>query len=126
MSLPPQGAGGGGVSKQDITTANGTYSHPSGTSEQDVLEFLDNDENIEVTFDMTLLTQDTTVRVKNKTDGITYRLVKSAIYPTNFDGANVVITLNGKARDMKITFQSAIAEGAIRAIPHSRVEVLRV
>lgn len=153
MSISPQGSGGGissveietildarnldlthmdridenvSAAKQiDITTANGTFTLPDGTTEQDVLEFLANDEQIEVTLDATLLAQITTVRVFNKTDGITYRLLQSSVYPADFDGNSITLILNGKGRDQKITLQSGSDEGETRAIPHARVEELR-
>ena len=153
MSLPPQGSGGGAsiasikteldarnldlthqnrldenvsAPKQiDITTANGTFVLANNTTEQDVLEFVTNNEEIEVTLDVSLLTQNVTVRVFGKTDGTTYRLVQSAVHPTDFDGDNIVLALDGKGRDQKITLQSSVAEGATRNIPHARVEVLR-
>lgn len=127
MSLPPQGAGGGAVgpTEQKITKATGTFVLADNTNEQDVLEFVTNNEQIEVTLDVSLLTQNVTVRVFGKTDGITYRLVQSAVHPTDFDGDNIVLALNGKGRDQKITLQSSVAEGATRNIPHARVEELR-
>lgn len=109
----------------DITTANGTFVLANNTDEQDVLEFTTNDEEIEITLDNVLLTQTTTIRVYGKTDGTTYRLIQSQIFPADFDGDNVVIALNGKGRDQKITYQSGTAEGATRDIPHARVEELR-
>ena len=124
MSAPIQGSGSGSTQKI-IDKTTGTYSHANVTTEEDVLEFIGLDELMEITFDMTTLTQNTTVRLKEKTDGTTYRIIESAIYPTEFDGNNVVIALNGKGRDMKVTFQSAVLEGAVRAIPHARVEELR-
>lgn len=72
-----------------------------------------------------MLVQVATVRVKEKTDGITYETVESGEFPADFDGNLVVSALNGKGRDMKVTLQSGIAEGAARNIPHARVEELR-
>jgi len=124
---PVQGHGGAaaGASAQDITLASGTYTHPNDTVENEAIEFLANDENIEITFDCTLLAGNTTIRLYEKTDSINYRLVDDPIYPTDFDGANVIFALNGKGEDMRITFQSGAPEGATRDIPHVRVELLR-
>ena len=108
-----------------IIISSGTFIHADLTTEQDVLEFLLNDELIEVKLDLGLLTQTTTVRVREKTDGTTYEIVQSAAFPADFDGDIVILTLNGAGQDMKITLQSAVLEGATRNIPHSRIEELR-
>ncbi len=117
----------GEKSIQLIDEISGTYSHPNVTTEQDVLEFLSLLNDIEVSLDMNALTQNTTVRVYEKVDGTTYRLASEKIFPTDFPSniKDVIVNLNGKNIDMKITFQSAVLEGASRNIPHARIEEVR-
>ena len=117
----------GGVVSGSITTSNGTYVHPDGTTEQNVVEIVNNLNLVTITFDVSLLVQNTTVRVYEKTDGSNYELVDQAVFPTGFSTnvENIVFELNGKNRDQKITFQSGTGEGTTRDVPFSRVNVLR-
>ena len=121
---PVQGFGGGAVESK-ITKTNGTFSLPNGITEQDMLEFVGNDDAIVVTLDGTNLLQTTTITVQEKIDGINYRIIQSKSYPADFSSVGVKIALDGKGRDQKITLQSSIAEGSAKNVPHSRVEVLR-
>jgi len=112
---------------KNVNVFKGTYPHPNDTSENDAMVILASKNNIEVSFDMINLAQTTTVRVYEKVDDATYRPASEKVYPTDFP-ANVddmVINLNGKDVDMKITFQSGTAEGSVKNVPHARVEELR-
>lgn len=118
------------LSELKISETNGTYIHPDSIAELDVVEFLLNNNLIDITLDANTLTQKTFFRILEKTDGITYRLTQEAVFPDDFlgdsqDSKNISITLSGKGRDQKITIQSNVLEGAVRNIPHARVETLR-
>jgi len=116
------GAGG-----QSITTSNGTYNHPNGTSEQDVTEILNNIDRVSIVYDVSALTVTTTIRTYERTDGTNYEIVSEIDFPTDFDAnvENIEIELIGKNRDQRVTFQSSMAEGAARSVPFSRVNELR-
>lgn len=111
-----------GAAKKNITKGDSDHSHAVATTEADVKIFLANNDLIELVFDCILLLQTTTIRIYEKTDGSTYRLVDSAIYPTDFDGGNVVLALNGKGLDQKVTFQSGTNEAGIINVPFNWVE----
>jgi hypothetical protein len=114
------------ASKQKkISKTISTYSHPTGVTEQDVVVLSGIDEEMEIVFDCVNLLQATTIRIYEKTDGINYRLNQSAVYPTEFVDKNVLIKINGKGMDAKITFQSAVAEGSSKNVPWARVDELR-
>lgn len=105
-----------------VNTSNGTYSHTNGTSEETVLELTANEDNTTVSYDVSLMAQTFTVRVKEKMDGSNYEIQSEKVFPTDFD-ANIeaiIINLLGKGRDQIITFQSGTAEGSNRDIPFSR------
>lgn len=115
------------VVQSDIDTTSGTYSHSDNTTEQDAFVYTLLKDNIEVTLDMTNLTQRTTVRVYEKIDGTNYRLVDSGIYPDDFDvNKGILVEFNGKNIDCKITLQSIVTEGASRNISWARSNVIRV
>ena len=114
------------ASKQKkISATNGTYSHPTGVTEQDAIVLDGIDEELEIVFDCVNLLQITTIRIYEKTDGTNYKLNESAAYPADFADNNVVVKINGKGRDAKITFQSAVAEGSSKDVPWARVDELR-
>ena len=115
------------IAKVSVEITNGTYVHANGTTEDDVIEVTNNLNKVVISLDVSLLTQNTTIRTYEKIDGTNYELTSSAIFPTEFDtGAEAVrILLNGKNRDQKLTFQSGTSEGATRDIPFSRVDEVR-
>ena len=106
------------------TTTNATYVHANVTTEEDVVEFIGLNNDVELNMDCILLTQNATVRVRERVDGITYEIIQEAVFPTDFDGEVISVGLRGKGRDMKVTLQSAVLEGVTRDIPHSRIEIL--
>ena len=112
---------------KDVFIVKGTYAHPNATSESDALVILGNINNVEVSFDMINITQDTTIRVFEKVDDTNYRPVSEKLWPTDFpaNAEDIVVNLNGKDIDQKITFQSLVLEGSIKNVPHARVEELR-
>lgn len=117
---------------QEIIPSEGDHTHLANTNEQDVIEILDNINKIEITLDMTLLLQDTTVRFYeqvNIADG--YVLVSAATFSqtpidSDFTGNAIVFVLNGKKLDQKITFDSAVAEAGSINVPFARVDVVRL
>lgn len=113
--------------KLEISTSNGTFVLANNTTEQDVTEITNNLDRVGIVYDVSLLTQNTTIRVKEKADGTNYEIVSEVVFPTDFDSGaeNIEIELNGKNRDQKVTFQSGTAEGATRDIPFARVNELR-
>lgn len=103
------------------------FSHPNTTVETILVEHIDITEIDYHHFDLSNLTQITTIRAFEKTDGINYRLLAQKEYPTDFDSGveTVVIILNGAGHDMKITLQSSIAEGSAKNIPGNVRDDLR-
>ena len=99
-----------------------TYSHPSGTLEQDAVVVTPGElgKYERLTLDMNALTQTTTVRTYVQVDGVNYRLVDTAQFPTDFptNTKAVVTDLMPGSRTMKVTLQSAVAEGVARNVPY--------
>ena len=106
-----------------VTKTTGTFVLADNTTEQDVLELLLLDEKVTITLDLDALTQTNTLRVYEKVDGTTYRKISENTDADFTDAAE--FTFDGKGRDMKITMQASVGEGATRNIPHARVETLR-
>ena len=102
-----------------VTPQKGTYKHPSGTTEQDVLEILLSSRTKinNIYLDLTMLTQNCTIRVYTKVDGTTYVEIDSLTW-TTADRDGVVISMLVSDFDVKVTIQSAVAEGATRNIPY--------
>jgi len=104
------------------TQTAGTYSHPSGTTESDavVITPAELGKYEKLVLDMSNLTQTTTVRTYVQVDGVNYRLIDAAEYPTDFptNAKGVVIELTPSNRTQKVTLQSAVAEGVARDIPY--------
>lgn len=102
-------------------TAN-TYSHPSGTTEQDALVITPAElgKYERLSLDMSNLAQDTTVRTYIQVDGTNYRLCDRALFPDDFptDTESVLILLMPGLRTMKVTLQSAVAEGEAKNVPY--------
>jgi len=139
MGFPPQGFGGKAteVSREVwISTetravlvdnlkgyeTSGTITHPAGTDETDALEVTPAEltEYYALLLDMSALTQNTTIRIYIKIDGTNYRMVDSAVFPTDFptNAEGVPIALYPMSVPWKITLQSAVSEGADREIPY--------
>jgi len=58
------------------TTTNATYVHANVTTEEDVVEFIGLNNDVELNMDCILLTQNATVRVRERVDGITYEIIQ--------------------------------------------------
>ena len=109
-----------------ITTVNGSFNKADNLLEQDVIEMLLNEDQVGITLDGVNLTVKTFFRLFEKVDGVTYQLIQKATFPDDFDGNAMSIGFDGKGRDQKVTVQSDALEGAIRAIPFSRVDLVRM
>lgn len=98
---------------------NVSFSHPNTTVETDLDEHIKLTELDYHTLDFSNLTQITTIRVYEKTDGINYRLLSQRVFPDDYDTGveTIIVILNGGGQDMKITLQSAVAEGSAKSIP---------
>ena len=105
--------------------ASDTIVHPAGVGEQDSLEISPAEliEHAIVLLDMNALTQNITIRNYIKIDGTNYRLISSAVFPTDFptNAKGVPIDLYPMSVDWKITLQSAVTEGVARDVPYRYV-----
>jgi len=114
-------------SNVSVTTSNGDFSFLNVATEQTVVTVTDNINDVEITYNMENITLDTTVRVYETTN-TNEVLISETVYSTTpansgFTGDAVVILLNGKGENQRITFQSA---GEAVTIPFARVDVNRV
>jgi len=104
---------------------SGTIVHPSGVGEQDSLVVTPTElsDYPILLLDMNALTQNTTIRIYIQIDGANYRVISSAVFPTDFptNAKGVPITLYPLSVPWKITLQSAVAEGVSRDIPYRYV-----
>ncbi|MCZ6583047.1 MAG: hypothetical protein O6761_07760 [Thaumarchaeota archaeon] len=119
------------VDAGEITTVLRTriLSHPNTTVETDLLEHLLLTEKITHNISFKNLAQQTTIRVLEKIDGTLYENIDSggAIFPDDFgDATGVTIVLDGAGADMKITLESAIAEGSAKEIKLTARDELRL
>lgn len=105
---------------------SGTYAHANGVGEATGLEVTPPQvtEYDGILFDMNNLTQTTTIRVYAKVDGTNYRLMHSAVFPTDFSAntKSVWVALFQTAQMWKVTFQSSVAEGAARNVPYRYIK----
>ncbi|GAG54062.1 unnamed protein product [marine sediment metagenome] len=123
------------VTEEDIWTyadrtitsieASDTIVHPAGVGEQDSLEISPAElmKYAIILLDMNALVQNTTIRTYIKIDDANYRLISSAVFPTDFptNAKGVPIELYPMSVDWKITLQSAVTEGVSRNIPFRHV-----
>lgn len=105
-----------------MATSNATFAHQNNTNEQDVIEIVNGVLPEKVDLDCNALTQVTTFRFYEKVDGANYRLYNAVVYPTDVPTNVKVVPFewSPKGRDVKITAQSSVVEGAIRNIPYAR------
>lgn len=108
-----------------VTTDNGTYNHPNDTNENEVLVIAASKYDAKVALDLNTLTQNATIRTYEQVDGATYRLIDTAVFPTDFPANTkaIITEFQGDNRQKRITMQSSVIEGAIRAIPYARKTV---
>ena len=109
-----------------ITLVTGTFNTVDDLLEQDVIEMVANEDQVAIALDGTNLTQKAIFRIYEKVDGASYVLVQQAKFPKDFDGDAISLGFDGKGQDQKVTYQAdGTLEGASRAIPFSRVDVVR-
>lgn len=109
-----------------ITLVTGTFNTTDNLLEQDVIEMIANEDEVTISLDGVNLTQKAIFRIFEKVDGANYVLVQQAKFPKDFDGDAISLGFDGKGQDQKITYQAdGTLEGAARAIPFSRVDVIR-
>ena len=113
--------------EQTIVLRSVSFSHPNDTNENDLVEHLLLTEKITHHFDFSGFSQLTTIRVSEKIDGTNYRQLSEKEFPTDFEANNtaVIIVLDGAAQDMKITLQSAVAEGSATTVPGTTRDEIR-
>ena len=107
----------------DTEEVSGTHNHADSTAEQDVIT-----QAITTTLykfrsimlDMTTITQNTTIRVKAKIDGSTYRTIDELEWDASII-PGIVMGDFSSANDVKLTMQSAVGEGSIKNVPYSLI-----
>jgi hypothetical protein len=122
LSFNFNGSSWDGVGGSVASTSNGTYVHSNVTTEEDAITITANADKTVISMDMSLLAQTTTIRVYEEIDGTVAESFTEKVWPTDFEANTeaMEITLIGKGRDQKITFQSGTLEGATRNIPWAR------
>jgi len=105
-----------------------SFTHGPGVDEQTLTEHLSLTELDDHHFDFSNLLEQTTIRVFEKADGITYRLLGIRVFPDDYDaGIEIVrIVLDGAGQDMKITLQSTIDEGSAKVIDGTVRDTIRL
>ncbi len=106
-----------------------SFSHTNSTSEEILVEHLSLTELIDHHFDFTNLLQQTTIRVFEKADGVTYQQIgESRVFPDDYgvDTEIVRIVLDGAGQDMKITLQSTLLEGSAKTINGTVRDTIRL
>lgn len=108
-----------------------SFTHGPGLSEQLLVEHLSLTELIDHHFDFSNLSAitETTIRVFEKADGITYRQIgEDRNYPTDYgaDTRIVRIVTDGAGQDMKITLQSATDEASVKTINGTTRDSIRL
>ena len=105
-----------------------TLSHPNTLTETDLIEYTTLKNLVKLHFDMTNITQISTIRVYDKTDGTNYRLLSIKEFPTDYDTGveTIVAILDGAGQDMKVTLESTILEGSAKDIVTTSRETTRL
>ena len=99
----------------DATVGPFTYLDAGG--EQDVVEDLSTTRrHINVEFDLTAMTQNGTIRLYRKVDGVTYQIFSEVAFVAA-DVEQVFEYVFSTNQDWRLTYQEAVDEGANRLIP---------
>ena len=111
---------GGFVEIIQVEDTSGTHTHADLTTEQTVLT-ISISSGIKVIrslrLDLYNLTQTTTIRVKEKIDGTNHRTIDSLVWDTTMDKGVPIIDFYA-SKDIQVTLQSSVAEGASRSVPY--------
>lgn len=101
---------------------DGTYEHANGVAEEDAVLIAPTEITRYNTLmlDLSNITKITTIRTYVQVDGSNYRLFDTAVFPTDFDANTVAVPIGfpASSKDMKVTMQSSVAEGAARDVPY--------
>ena len=100
--------------------AAGPYSYLDAGEEQDVYEDATTDmRRISLDLDLNAMTQNGTVRLYRKTNGVNYRIWIQEAYSVG--GAEKVFSRDNLVTNQhfKVTYQEAADEGAARSIPYN-------
>lgn len=104
----------------EMLRTGATYSHPSGTTEQTVFTFTPTgiSKVTGIWLDLVNLTQNSTIRVRYTIDGTNFRTFQTIVWTTGMDDG---VLINGNlpvntSYSLRVTIQSAVAEGASRDI----------
>ncbi len=106
--------------KEERTQVNSdAHLHINNTNEHVVQEFMDLRGIVIISADLSLITKDLQVKVQERTDGVNYRIKTFKTFPTDFRSGQKTITpvLEGTGNDIKLTFQSPVAEGSDKNVP---------
>jgi hypothetical protein len=105
----------------------GTYVHPNDTAEHDVFEVLNTTDIVQdfiTRFDLSAITKNNfRLRLYVKIDGTNYRLHTTSTFGASEEEGQfeeLAVTTS-----IKVTAQSAVAEGATRNLPYYYVSVKR-
>jgi GTPase SAR1 family protein len=103
----------------DTEEKTDTYNHGNSIAEQDVFEEVISGSIFKLrglVFDLNALTQTTTIRIKIKIDGATYRTIDAMEWDTAM-AVGVVMGDFTVGISVKVTMQSSVLEGSVRNIP---------
>ena len=122
----------GDLSENRTQYSNESHTQVNNTAEQIVREFTLLRDGVRIDLDLNNITQNTLLKIQEKTDGTTYSELQSALFdPTyvtgDFDTDILIIEteLDGGGQDMKLTMQSLTVEAASRIIPFALVITTR-
>lgn len=104
-----------------LAATSGTYNHPNGVAEQTAFTITPAGPRKVATvyLDMVNLTQNCTIRIKVRVDGVTYRTIETFNWTTGMDdGVFFREVAIDNASNLQVTIQSVVAEGAARNIPY--------
>lgn len=103
-----------------LSPTTATFSHPSGTTEQNVVSITSTTNNLikGVWLDLVNLTQNTTIRIQYAIDGMNYRTAQSIDWTTGMDDGVFIDGNFPINRGFRVTLQSSTAEGASRNVPY--------
>jgi len=120
ISSPVIGSVAERIERLEGAVQEGTYSLPSGTTEQDavVITVSAKTKLQSIFLDLVNLTKGCTLRLYHKIDGTNYREIDSLDWDTGMrDGVEILACMVD--HDVKVTIQSNEAEGSARDIPYT-------
>ena len=102
-----------------LTQTYASYTQPNDLNENDAIVIAADRQELDIKLDCSALTQANTIR-EYVVVGVVSCQISAKIFPTDFDtGAkSVILSFVQDAGEYRITMQSNVLEGAIRAIPY--------